>query len=109
MTQALGVAARDFVSSVTLYFSASRVLVPAMERGAARRLISVAGFGAGDGRNAINCARCVPFRLFRGRRPAATRFWLSPRNGLTDSSRAEVADVLVKVIAGADRHALLKS
>ncbi len=65
--QALGVTARDLMSPVSLFSEASRVLVPAMERRAVRRLISVTGFGAGDSRNAINCAQRVPFRLFLGR------------------------------------------
>ncbi|MBM3408638.1 MAG: NAD(P)-dependent oxidoreductase [Betaproteobacteria bacterium] len=65
--QALGVASRDLISPVTLFSNASRILVPAMERRAVRRLISVTGFGAGDSRAAINCAQRVPFRLFLGR------------------------------------------
>ena len=52
---------------VSLFSRATAILVPAMERAAVKRLISVTGFGAGDSRAAVNCLQRLPFRLILGR------------------------------------------
>lgn len=65
--QALGVPARELRRPVSLFSSATRVLVPAMEQAGVRRLVAVTGFGAGDSRDAIPCPGRVPFRMLLGR------------------------------------------
>lgn len=65
--QALGVPARDLMAPVSLFSAATRILVPAMEKQAVKRLISVTGFGAGDSRASISCLQRLPFKLFFGR------------------------------------------
>ena len=67
--QALGVAAGPdmILKPVTLFSSATRALIPAMEKAGVRRLISVTGFGAGDSQARIACLQRVPFRLLLGR------------------------------------------
>jgi uncharacterized protein YbjT (DUF2867 family) len=65
--QALGVAPRDLMRPVSLFSSATRVLLPAMEQAGVRRLIAVTGFGAGDSARAIPCPARPPFRLMLGR------------------------------------------
>ena len=68
VVQALGVRAgpQMIFGPITLFSKATRVLVPAMEAGGVKRLISVTGFGAGDSRAAIGCLQRVPFRLLLG-------------------------------------------
>jgi putative NADH-flavin reductase len=67
--QAIGVrAGPDMVlKPVTLFSSATRILLPAMEKAGVSRLITVTGFGAGDSRAKIGCLQRIPFRLVLGR------------------------------------------
>ena len=52
---------------VAVFSEATRLLVPAMEKLGARRLIAVTGFGAGDSKERISCLQKAPFRLIFGR------------------------------------------
>jgi putative NADH-flavin reductase len=67
--QALGVSPGPGVvfGPVTLFSQAARLLVPAMEKLVARRLIAVTGFGSGDSQERISCLQRLPFRLIFGR------------------------------------------
>lgn len=67
--QALGVAAgpQMIVGPVQLFSNATRILVPAMQAGGVKRLISVTGFGAGDSRARLGCLQGIAFRLLLGR------------------------------------------
>jgi putative NADH-flavin reductase len=65
--QTLGISLGDLFRPVSLFSSATRILVSAMEGKGLKRLISVTGFGAGDSRESINCLQRVPFRLAFGR------------------------------------------
>ena len=67
--QAIGISAGPgmILRPVSLFSRATAILVPAMERAAVKRLISVTGFGAGDSRAAVNCLQRLPFRLILGR------------------------------------------
>lgn len=65
--QTLGISLGDLFRPVSLFSSATRILVSAMEGKGLKRLISVTGFGAGDSRESINCLQRVPFRLVFGR------------------------------------------
>ncbi len=68
VVQALGVAPgpATMLKPVTLFSSATRILIPAMQTAGVRRLISVTGFGAGDSRARISCLQRIPFRLVLG-------------------------------------------
>jgi len=65
--EALGVGFKDLFRPVRLFSDATRILVPAMERKAIRRLIAVTGFGAGDSHDALGMVEAVPFALVFGR------------------------------------------
>jgi uncharacterized protein YbjT (DUF2867 family) len=52
---------------VRLFSTATRILVPAMQRVGIARLICVTGFGAGESRKAVGCLESIPFQLFLGR------------------------------------------
>lgn len=52
---------------IDLFSKATRVLVPAMEAAGVRRLITVTGFGAGDGRRRISPLQRIGFEAFLGR------------------------------------------
>jgi len=65
--QTLGVSAGDLFRPVRLFSHATRVLVSAMESQGVKRLICVAGFGAGDSYSSISFLQLVPFRLVFGR------------------------------------------
>ncbi|MCJ2131012.1 NAD(P)-dependent oxidoreductase [Methylobacterium sp. E-045] len=67
VVQALGVPFLDMFKPVRLFSDATNVLVPAMEKAGARRLMSVTGFGTGDSKEAIGFLQLVPFRLVFGR------------------------------------------
>lgn len=69
VVQALGVpVSMDLITKpVTLFSSATRVLIPAMEKIGVTKLIAVTGFGAGDSNSAINPLQRIPFRAFLGR------------------------------------------
>ncbi|MEM7398795.1 MAG: NAD(P)-binding oxidoreductase [Pseudomonadota bacterium] len=67
VVQALGVATSDLFKNVDLFSKSTRILVDAMQKHSARRLICVTGFGAGDSRDAIGLLQAVPFRLILGR------------------------------------------
>lgn len=63
VVQTLGVPqSLDFIiKPVTLFSTATRVLLPAMERAGIRKLIAVTGFGAGDSHEAINIFQKIAF------------------------------------------------
>jgi putative NADH-flavin reductase len=65
--QTLGVRMRDLIGPVNLFSSATRILVPAMDRRGVKRLIAITGFGAGESRGKINPLLLIPFRVFFGR------------------------------------------
>jgi putative NADH-flavin reductase len=65
--QTLGVGLGDLFQPVTLFSTATRVLVGAMTSQGVKRLISVTGFGAGDSRSSIGCLQRVPFQVVFGR------------------------------------------
>ena len=69
VVQALGVKANAqmITGPVTLFSSATRVLIPAMEEAGVKRLIAVTGFGAGDSVSAISPLQRIPFRAALGR------------------------------------------
>lgn len=69
VVQCLGVAAGpDMVlKPVTLFSTATRVLVRAMEEAGVKRLVCLTGFGAGDSRGRGNLFYNAAFRLFLGR------------------------------------------
>ena len=69
VVQALGIAPglRMAVGPVTLFSTATRILVSAMRGLKVKRLICVTGFGAGDSRERIGCFASIPFRLFLAR------------------------------------------
>jgi uncharacterized protein YbjT (DUF2867 family) len=56
VVQALGVPqSLDFIlKPVTLFSTATRIILPAMKRAGIRKLVAVTGFGAGDSHDAIN-------------------------------------------------------
>jgi uncharacterized protein YbjT (DUF2867 family) len=64
VVQALGVPpSLDLIlRPVTLFSSATRVLLPAMEAAGVRKLVCVTGFGAGDSNAAINILQRLPFK-----------------------------------------------
>ena len=63
VVQTLGVPqSLDFITKpVTLFSTATRVLLPAMKRAGVRRLVAVTGFGAGDSHDAINIFQRIAF------------------------------------------------
>lgn len=69
VVQALGVpASLEMVTKpVTLFSSATRTLIPAMDKTGVKRLIAVTGFGAGDCAPAVNLLQKLPFRALLGR------------------------------------------
>ncbi|MBV6657420.1 MAG: SDR family oxidoreductase [Devosiaceae bacterium] len=69
VVQALGVKANAqmITGPVTLFSSATRVLIPAMQQAQVSRLIAVTGFGAGDCASAISPLQRIPFRATLGR------------------------------------------
>lgn len=64
VVQALGVPpSLDLVlRPVTLFSSATRVLLPAMKTAGVQKLVCVTGFGAGDSKAAINIFQRLPFK-----------------------------------------------
>lgn len=64
VVQALGVPPTlDFIlRPVTLFSSATRVLLPAMKTAGVQKLVCVTGFGAGDSNAAINIFQRLPFK-----------------------------------------------
>jgi uncharacterized protein YbjT (DUF2867 family) len=64
VVQALGVApSLDLIlRPVTLFSSATRILLPAMRTAGVRKLVCVTGFGAGDSNAAINIFQRLPFK-----------------------------------------------
>lgn len=62
---ALGVKAgpKLIFGPISLFSSATRVLLPAMEVAGVKRLICVTGFGAGESRQAISCLQRLPFKI----------------------------------------------
>ena len=67
--QALGIPvnSRMLTGPIDLFSNATRVLVPAMQAAGVRRLITVTGFGAGDGRRRISPLQRIGFEIFLGR------------------------------------------
>ena len=65
--QTLGIGLGDMFRPVHLFSDATRVLIAAMKRNGAKRLICVSGFGAGDSRASISCLQRLPFRIVFGR------------------------------------------
>ena len=66
--QALGIPvnAKMLTGPIDLFSTATRVLVTAMETADVRRLITVTGFGAGDGRRRISPLQRIGFEMFLG-------------------------------------------
>lgn len=69
VVQTLGVApSLELVTGpVTLFSSATRILLPAMKTAGVKRLVCVTGFGAGDSRASIGWFQRLPFDLLLGR------------------------------------------
>ena len=69
VVQALGVpASLDLITKpVTLFSSATKVLLPEMEKAEVNKLVAVTGFGAGDCDASINPFQRLPFRALLGR------------------------------------------
>ena len=67
--QILGVPmnSKMFTGPIDLFSKATRVLIPAMEAAGVQRLLTVTGFGAGDGRRRISPLQRVAFEIFLGR------------------------------------------
>lgn len=65
--QTLGIAHSDLFKPVSLFSTATGILVDAMQRQGVRRVISVTGFGAGRSRAAIPFWQLAPFELLFGR------------------------------------------
>jgi putative NADH-flavin reductase len=65
--QTLGVGLRDMFGPVHLFSEATRVLIAAMRSQGVKRLICVAGFGAGDSRASISFQQRLPFQIVFGR------------------------------------------
>jgi uncharacterized protein YbjT (DUF2867 family) len=65
VVQALGVPpSLDLIlRPVTLFSSATRILLPAMKTAGVRKLVCVTGFGAGDSKAAINIFQRLPFKV----------------------------------------------
>jgi uncharacterized protein YbjT (DUF2867 family) len=64
--QVLGIRPGEMFRPVTLFSSATRVLVAAMQSRGVRRLIAVTGFGAGECAAHIHPLQRLPFRLVFG-------------------------------------------
>lgn len=69
VVQALGVpASLDLLSKpVSLFSSATRVLLAEMAKASVHKLVCVTGFGAGDSRSSISFLQRLPFELVLGR------------------------------------------
>ncbi|RTL65645.1 MAG: NAD-dependent epimerase/dehydratase family protein [Hyphomicrobiales bacterium] len=69
VVQALGVpASLDLLSKpVSLFSSATRVLLSEMAKAGVRKIVCVTGFGAGDSRASISFLQRLPFELVLGR------------------------------------------
>jgi putative NADH-flavin reductase len=65
--QTLGVGLGDLIRPVSLFSTATRVLVAAMTSHGVQRLICVTGFGAGDSRSSVGCLQRIPFQAVFGR------------------------------------------
>ena len=65
--QTIGVGLGELFRPVHLFSDATRVLIAAMKRQDIKRLICVAGFGAGDSRASISCLQRLPFQIVFGR------------------------------------------
>jgi uncharacterized protein YbjT (DUF2867 family) len=65
VVQALGVPpSLDLIlRPVTLFSSATRILLPAMKAAGVHKLVCVTGFGAGDSKSAINVLQRLPFKV----------------------------------------------
>ncbi|MBE09376.1 MAG: epimerase [Rhodospirillaceae bacterium] len=68
VVQTLGVPAnlRLITGPISLFSSATKILITAMENKNTRRLLTVTGFGAGDSYQAINCLQSLPFNIVFG-------------------------------------------
>jgi uncharacterized protein YbjT (DUF2867 family) len=113
VVQALGVPpSLDLIlRPVTLFSSATRVLLPAMETAGVRKLVCVTGFGAGDSNAAINMLQLIvasdldwlivrPGVLTNFAASGNYKVLTSPgtwRNGVI--ARADVAEFIVKRIS----------
>ena len=64
--QTLGVGLGDLFQPVSLFSTATRVLIEAMTSHGIKRLICVTGFGAGDSRASISCLQRIPFQVVFG-------------------------------------------
>ena len=69
VVQCLGIPvnAKMLTGPVDLFSSATRILIPKMEAAGVKRLISVTGFGSGDGRRRIPPLQRIGFEVFLGR------------------------------------------
>lgn len=67
--QALGIPVNTkmLTGPIDLFSNATRILVPKMETSGVKRLISVTGFGSGDGRRLIPPLQRIGFELFLAR------------------------------------------
>ncbi|MGI9520459.1 MAG: NAD(P)-dependent oxidoreductase [Hyphomicrobiaceae bacterium] len=67
--QCLGIPinARMLTGPIDLFSSTTRILIAKMEEAGVKRLITVTGFGAGDGRQRIAPLQRIGFELFLGR------------------------------------------
>ena len=67
--QALGIPInlKMFTGPIDLFSSSTRLLVPAMEAADVRRLLTVTGYGSGDGRRRIPSLQRIGFEVFLGR------------------------------------------
>ena len=65
VVEALGVPpSLDLITKpVTLFSTATRILLPAMKTAGVQKLVAVTGFGAGDSEVAINFLQRLPFKL----------------------------------------------
>jgi putative NADH-flavin reductase len=82
--QTLGVGLRDLFKPVSLFSTATRLLVTAMSAQKVKRLISVTGFGAGESRASISFLQQIPFQVVFGRAYAdkSRQEWMIKESGL---------------------------
>ena len=66
-TLGIPVNTRMFTGPIDLFSKATHVLVPEMEAAGVKRLITVTGFGSGDGRRRIPPLQRIGFEIFLGR------------------------------------------
>ena len=68
VVQALGVpvSLKLLTGPIELFSSATKTLIPIMEKMDIKRLIAVTGFGAGNSNDAINCVQRIPFNVIFG-------------------------------------------